>query len=158
MSLQTSAVLTESLPSSLAPLSGFVAKAFQDLTKEYDIILVDAAPLLISAETEYLARCADVTVMIAEAGKTSKRKLTRAARLLERLDVSGTAAVINKVRLARVEETVKHDLKEFEARVNEMNLRWRPHHTNTVISSNPFARPAEEPAPEEVVSFARNSD
>jgi len=158
MSLQTSAVLTESLPSSMAPLSGFVAKAFQDLTKEYDIILVDAAPLLISAETEYLARCADVTVMIAEAGKTSKRKLTRAARLLERLDVSGTAAVINKVRLARVEETVKHDLKEFEARVNEMNLRWRPHHTNTVISSNPFARPAEEPAPEEVVSFARNSD
>ena len=158
MSLQTSAVLTESLTSSMAPLSGFVAKAFQDLTKEYDIILVDAAPLLISAETEYLARCADVTVMIAEAGKTSKRKLTRAARLLERLDVSGTAAVINKVRLARVEETVKHDLKEFEARVNEMNLRWRPHHTNTVISSNPFARPAEEPAPEEVVSFARNSD
>ncbi len=147
----TATVLTESLPTSLA-LSGFVAKAFQDLTKEYDIILVDAAPLLISAETEYLARCADVTVMIAEAGKTSKRKLTRAARLLERLDVSGTAAVINKVRLARVEETIKHDLKEFESRVNEMNLRWRPHHS-TVVASNPFARAVEEPAREEVVSF-----
>lgn len=158
MQLQTSTVLTESLPSSLAPLSGFVAKAFQELTKEYDIILVDAAPLLISAETEYLSRCADVTVIIAEAGKTSKRKLTRTARLLERLDVSGTAAVVNKVRLARVEETVKHDLEEFEARVNNMNLRWRPQHSNPAVTTTPFVHPAQEPVREEVISFARNSD
>jgi polysaccharide biosynthesis transport protein len=156
LKLQTATVMTDLLPSNISPLSGFVAKVFQDLTREYDIVLIDAAPLLISAETEYLARCADVTVLVTEAGKTSRRKVTRTARLLERLDVSGAAAVINKVRLMRVEENLKHDLKEFETRLNEMNLRWRPHRSATATApstAKPFSRNAEEMAAEEAVSF-----
>jgi Mrp family chromosome partitioning ATPase len=155
----SSTVVTDILPANAASLSGFVARAFQELTKEYDIVLVDAAPLLISAETEYLARCADVTIMVTEAGKTSRRKVSRTARLLERLDVQGAAAVINKVRLVRVEENLKYDLKEFEARENEMNLRWRPHRqAKPAGASNPFTRPAEEMAPEEAVSFSSEGD
>jgi Mrp family chromosome partitioning ATPase len=155
--LQTATVMTDLLPANAAPLSGFVAKVFQELTREYDIVLIDAAPLLISAETEYLARCADVTVLVAEAGKTSRRKVTRTARLLERLDVAGAAAVINKVRLLRIEENLKHDLKEFEARLNEMNLRWRPNRGATADAGRaaaPFGRATEDVASEETVSFS----
>jgi succinoglycan biosynthesis transport protein ExoP len=157
--LQSSTVMTDLLPAHMAPLSGFVAKAFQELTREYDIILIDAAPLLISAETEYLARCADVTILVTEAGKTSRRKVARTAQLLERLDVSGAAAVINKVQILRVEENVKHDLKDFEARLNEVNLRWRPNREFTPASTgagSPFSRNAEEPA--EAVSFSKDGD
>jgi Mrp family chromosome partitioning ATPase/capsular polysaccharide biosynthesis protein len=160
LTVQAAAVKTDILPSNPAPLAGFVAKAFQDLTREYDIVLVDAAPLLISAETEYLARCADVTILVAEAGKASRRKVTRAARLLEKLDISGAAAVINKVRLLRVEENLKHDLKEFEARLNEMNLRWRPIRPakGTPAPAAGFSRAEEEAVHAEAVSFTTDGD
>jgi uncharacterized protein involved in exopolysaccharide biosynthesis/Mrp family chromosome partitioning ATPase len=150
----TPVVMTDLLPINAAPLSGFVVKVFQDLTREYDIVLIDAAPILISAETEYLARCADVTVMVAEAGKTTRRQLSRTARLMEKLNVAGAAAVINKVRLLRIEDHLKHDLKEFEARVNVMNLRWRPQRPGAATPPvpGPFPSP-EDLAAAEAVSF-----
>jgi MinD-like ATPase involved in chromosome partitioning or flagellar assembly len=107
-----------------------MAKAFQELTNEYDIVLIDAAPLLTSAETEYLARFAHVTILVGESGRTKKAELKRSARLLERLNVNGVAVVINKVGLLRAEKTLKQDIDEFEARINKTNLRWQPkyHH------------------------------
>jgi succinoglycan biosynthesis transport protein ExoP len=160
--LQTATVMTDLLPqNSPAALSGFVVKAFQELSREYDIVLIDAAPVLISAETEYLSRCADVTVLVTEAGKTTRRKVTRAARLLERLDIGGAAAVINKVRLMRVEDNLKHDLKEFEDRQNEMNLRWRPNRQRKAApatSGSPFGRSDEQVTHEEAVSFSSDGD
>jgi succinoglycan biosynthesis transport protein ExoP len=70
-------------------MNGIVFESFQNMSSEYDIVLIDAAPILLSAETEYLARMADVTVLVIEAGKTKKAWLTRAARLLERLVSAG---------------------------------------------------------------------
>jgi Mrp family chromosome partitioning ATPase len=122
-----STVVTQPLSSTLTPLAtSFMAKAFQELTNEYDIVLIDAAPILASAETEYLARFADVTILVGESGRTKKGELKRAARLLERLNVSGVAVIINKVGLLRAEKSLKRDIDEFEARVNKMNLRWQP--------------------------------
>lgn len=120
-------MIPEAAAAPLAPLSGYVSKALQGLTNDYEIVLIDAAPLLISAETEYLARSADVTVLVVEAGRTVKSKVTRAARLLEKLNIDGAAAVINKVRMDRVEDTLRHEIEEFESRANRMNLRWKPH-------------------------------
>jgi Mrp family chromosome partitioning ATPase len=116
------------LPARVAPMNGIVFESFQNMSSEYDIVLIDAAPILLSAETEYLARMADVTILVAEAGKTKKAWLTRAARLLERLGASGAAAVVNKVHPARAEETLKHDLREFELRTDRVNLQewWKP--------------------------------
>jgi succinoglycan biosynthesis transport protein ExoP len=126
--LQTVKSGNQSLPSRIAPLNSFVFESFKALSAGYDIVLIDAAPIMISAETEYLARMADVTVLVSEAGKTKKAWLTRAARLLERLGVAGAAAVVNKVHPARAEEALKHDLREFELRSDRVNLQewWRP--------------------------------
>ena len=81
----------------LSVLAASSSRRFQAITSEYDIVLIDAAPVLLSAETEYLARMADVTILLSEAGKTKKAWLTRAARLLERLGVAGAASIVNKV-------------------------------------------------------------
>lgn len=118
----------QSLPARVPPGRGFVLENFQRMTADYDIILIDAAPILISAETEYLARMADVTILVSEAGKTKKAWLTRATRLLERLGVAGVAAVVNKVNPARIEEAMKDDLRQFELRSDQMNLQnwWKP--------------------------------
>ena len=109
-------------------MNGLVFERFQHLSADYDVVLIDAAPILISAESEYLARMADVTVLVSEAGKTKKAWLTRAARLLERLGISGAAAVVNKVHPARIEDALKHDLREFELRSDRVSLQewWKP--------------------------------
>lgn len=125
---RASAVVQQPLTAKLTPLSSFMDQAFKDLTNEYDIVLIDAAPLLISAETEYLSRFADVTVLVAEAGRTRKADLTRAARMLDRLRVTGIAAIVNKVSLLRAERSLKQDLRDFEARSSASEPRWNPRH------------------------------
>ncbi|HEY9126223.1 MAG TPA: hypothetical protein VIM62_03810, partial [Acidobacteriaceae bacterium] len=127
--IQSTAPLTRTqLSARIPPMNGFVYESFKALAAEYDIVLIDAAPLLLSAETEYLARMADVTVMVAEAGKTKKKWLNRTARLLERLSVAGAAAVINKVNPARLDEAAQQDLRDFELRSDRVNLQewWKP--------------------------------
>lgn len=149
---QVPGVSAQSLPSRIAPLSSFVSEAFQKLTNDYETVLIDAAPLLCSAETEYLARCVDVTVLVATAGKTTKARLSRAARLLERIDVSGVAAIINEVRLARVNSSTRTDVREFEARTDATNLRWKPKFTPSVVGGACFTEDAERAASEEPIA------
>jgi polysaccharide biosynthesis transport protein len=150
-------VVTQPINSKVTPLAtSFMAKAFQELTNEYDLVLIDAAPLLTSAETEYLARFADVTILVGESAKTTKAALKRSARLLERLNVGGVAVIINKVGLLRAEKTLKQDLTEFEARVNKMNLRWQPKYQRPGTSPfAPFITP--EPVNAEEVPAAREA-
>jgi polysaccharide biosynthesis transport protein len=133
----------QSPPARIASINGLVFESFQNLSSEYDIVLVDAAPILLSAETEYLARMADVTVLVSEAGKTKKAWLTRAARLLERLGVAGAAAVVNKVHPARAEEALKQDLREFELRSDRVNLQewWKPANKTVRASSGASGTP-----------------
>jgi Mrp family chromosome partitioning ATPase len=144
------------LPSRMPQMSGFVFERFQNMSAEYDIVLIDAAPLLLSAETEYLARMADVTVLVSEAGITKKAWLTRAARLLERLGVAGAAAIVNKVHPARVDDAMKHDLREYELRNDKVNLQdwWKT--DKKPAAANPM-KPAEPvKADEEDVMYARD--
>jgi hypothetical protein len=149
----------QSLPARIDPVHGFVFESFQKLTADYDIVLIDAAPILLSAETEYLARMADVTVLVSEAGKTKKAWLTRAARLLERLGVAGAAAIVNKVHPARAEDALKHDLREFELRSDRVNLQdwWKPGSKAGRASAppSPFS-PSKTPADEEDAVYARD--
>jgi len=86
--------------------------------------LIDATPILISAETEYLARFADVTILIAEASTTTKAQLTRAARLLERLQIPGMAVIINKIAYSRVNRATREDVNAFETRLVKGNVNW----------------------------------
>jgi uncharacterized protein involved in exopolysaccharide biosynthesis/Mrp family chromosome partitioning ATPase len=158
--LQTVKPGRQSLPTRVAPMNNFVFESFQAVSAGYDIVLIDAAPVLLSAETEYLARMADVTVLVAEAGKTRKAWLTRAARLLERLGVAGAAAVVNKVHPARAEEALKHDLREFELRTDRVNLQewWKPGKKaarTTAAPSQPFDD-GKGHADEEDVMYARD--
>jgi succinoglycan biosynthesis transport protein ExoP len=151
--LQSAAVLAQPISPQLAPLNSFMDQAFKDLTNEYDLVLIDATPLLISAETEYLARFADVTVLISEAGKTRKAQLLRASRVLERLRARGIAAVINKVNLMRAPKAMRDDLEQFETHVNRMNLRWRPAGQTADISTPDFVG-ADKSAASENASYA----
>jgi Mrp family chromosome partitioning ATPase len=116
-------VIAQPFKPKLTPLTNLMDQAFKDLTIEYDMVLIDAAPILISAETEYLARFADVTILVTEAAKTTKSHLVRTARLLERLQVPGMAVVLNKIPYKRVNRATRDDISAFEARV-EQSVKW----------------------------------
>jgi Mrp family chromosome partitioning ATPase len=124
--MQSPSVVTESLAPKLPHMTGFMDQAFKDVTNQYDIVLIDATPITISAETEYLSRLADVTILVSEAGRTTGPQLLRCARLLERLQVNGIAAIINKVSLDRAGKNIQEDVGLFEARANKENLAWKP--------------------------------
>lgn len=122
----STAVIAQPFSPRLTPLTNLMDQAFKDLTIEYDIVLIDATPILISAETEYLSRFADVTILIAEAGMTTRAQLVRTARLLERLQIPGMAVVLNKIPYCRVNHATREDVSAFEARVEKANLKWNP--------------------------------
>jgi Mrp family chromosome partitioning ATPase len=63
----------------------------------YSMVLVDLAPVALSADAEVVARSADVVVLIGEAGRVTKKELRSAATLVERLRPAGLAAVLNRV-------------------------------------------------------------
>lgn len=91
-----------------------VARALNQAGQQYDVVLIDANPLLISANTEYLARVSDATVLVVRSSSTTRQELTRSARLLERLEVAGVAVVLNKVGRERADAALRRDLVEYE--------------------------------------------
>jgi len=95
------------------PAPNTVARALHHAGEQYDVVLIDANPLPISAHTEYLARLSDATVIVVESSTTTKQELDRAARLLERLEVAGVAVVLNKINLGRTDSALKKELRTY---------------------------------------------
>jgi Mrp family chromosome partitioning ATPase len=91
-----------------------VARALENAGEQYDVVLIDADPLPISANTEYLARVVDATVLVVKTNKTTRQELERAARLLERLEVAGVAVVLNKIGMERADGGMKREFQRYE--------------------------------------------
>jgi succinoglycan biosynthesis transport protein ExoP len=97
-----------------APPANSAEQALQQASVGYDVVLIDSDPMAISANTEYLARVVDATVLVVKAGTSTRQELHRAARLLERLQVSGVAVVLNKIQLGRADRDLRKELRGCE--------------------------------------------
>ena len=97
-----------------APPARSAEQALRQASVGYDVVLIDSDPMPTSANTEYLARVVDATVLVVKAGTTTKQELHRAARLLERLQVAGVAVVLNKVQLDRADRDLRRELRGFK--------------------------------------------
>ena len=78
------------------------------------LVLTDTAPLLISAETEYLARFVDCAIVVAESGVTTRAQLLAAVDTLQRLNVAAMGFVLNRVKLAMADPAFRHSVREIE--------------------------------------------
>lgn len=96
--------------------ASFVVENLERLKQNVDLLFIEALPILSSAEAEFAARLADVTVLIAESGKTTRGELTNSLTLARRLNVPGVAAVLNNVDL-------RHADDEFIAIVRNVGIR-----------------------------------
>ena len=83
-------------------------------TQREGLVLTDTAPLLISAETEYLARFVDCAIVVAESGVTTRAQLLAAVTTLQRLDVAAMGFVLNRVKLSKADPAFRHSVQEIE--------------------------------------------
>lgn len=125
---------------------GIAPSKLERLKSAFDIVLVDAAPLLFSAGTEYAARCADVTLLVIESGKSTGGEVEASLKLLSRLNVRGIALVLQDLSLAQADGAFQASICAAERR----NL--------TALEGRGFMSQREvitaEPDPEETTELA----
>lgn len=92
---------------------GTVLDATTEFSDDADAVLLEGAPLLLSAESEYLARMADATVLVAVAGETRRHDLLRAVRLLERIRAGSVAVVVAESDLKHADHAYKVDAQAY---------------------------------------------
>ena len=112
-------------------------------TQEGSLVLTDTAPLVVSAETEYLARHVDFAIVVVASGVTTRAQLREVATTLQRLDVAAVGFVLNRIGLKKADPAFRLSVRAIE---DHLNTQRKPHKTRTVRSQPfPEERFAEEP-------------
>ena len=118
----------------------FVAQVLAENESNYDVVLVDGGPLLISADTEYLARVADGTIIVAQSGRTTRKQLERAASLLERLHVPGVAVALNRVDPSHADAALRQDVLDFQQQLKKQRgTALTKQYTRRIPQERPYA-------------------
>ena len=125
---------------------GFATATLERMKSEHDLVLLEARPLLLSAETEYAICSTDAVVMVAESGVTTGVQLKEAAALLHRLGARGVAVVMQDVRLAYAEPHFRIAVSELQK--NSEVLQWRRVRPAGVRDSRIAARESKSLEPE----------
>lgn len=74
------------------------AEVLDALQTNSDIVLVDSPPVLPVADATVLSHLVDATVVVARAGKTSRRSLHRAVEVLQQVDAPLVGTVLNGMK------------------------------------------------------------
>jgi polysaccharide biosynthesis transport protein len=104
------------------PPPNWVEQTLNRAAMEYDVVLIDAQPMPVSAQTEYLARLADATVLVVKSRGTTRQDLECTARVLERLEVAGVAVILNKIAVDRADGALKNALRSYEKSFTEPSV------------------------------------
>ena len=86
---------------------------------EHGLVLIGSQALLNCAQTEYVARCADATILVIECGVTTRQELYSAAELLQRLNVTGVGAVLEELQLRYAQADFREAIEALDRRQSE---------------------------------------
>lgn len=78
---------------------GKLNSVIEELQQQYDVVLIDAPPILLSADAELISEINAGVLLVIEAKHIIPGELKRAAHLLERLEPPVVAAVLNHVEV-----------------------------------------------------------
>jgi capsular polysaccharide biosynthesis protein/Mrp family chromosome partitioning ATPase len=65
--------------------------------QDESLVFTDAAPLVVSAETECMLRYVDCAIVVIESGVTTRAQLRAVAAILQRLDAAAVGFVLNRI-------------------------------------------------------------
>jgi polysaccharide biosynthesis transport protein len=97
------------------PVGARVGSLLNDLRREYDVVLIDTPPLRLSADTEFLASISDITLVVVEAGKATRRELVQGTALLGQIGTPSIGVIMSRVRMRRAGSALKRDFKHFSS-------------------------------------------
>jgi uncharacterized protein involved in exopolysaccharide biosynthesis len=98
---------------------GFVAANMARMKSEHGLVLIESQALLNCAQTEYVARCADATILTVQCGVTTRQELFEAAELLHRLNVTGIGAVLEELQLRFADTAFRKAIDSLNRRQSE---------------------------------------
>jgi tyrosine-protein kinase Etk/Wzc len=96
-------ITTGVLPPNPAELvmSGAFAKLLESLSVDYDLVIIDTAPVLVAADTLSVAMHVGTLLLVARAGQTQLGELHECARRLAHAGKSATGVLFNAIDLSR---------------------------------------------------------
>lgn len=83
------------LPPSDILETGALATLLEILSTEFDVVVLDSPPVLVTTDTLHLASLAASTVMVVSARRTDRRELERAVRTLASVNVEIAGTIVN---------------------------------------------------------------
>ena len=92
----------------------------QILKQDYDYIMIDAPPLMLSTDAKFISRLADVTVLLVMAEQVGEQELFRAVKTLDHIGVQVISVVLNRARLKRG-KYYKSSMKKYHQLVEVKN-------------------------------------
>jgi polysaccharide biosynthesis transport protein len=97
------------------PEHGRLKEVLDHLHDRYDICLIDAPPILLSADAEALARVGDACLLIVEAEGITIKEMVRAAGTLERIESAPVAIIVNQVRIFKSSGYFADMVEEYDS-------------------------------------------
>jgi uncharacterized protein involved in exopolysaccharide biosynthesis len=97
------------------------------------VVITDTAPLLVSGETEYLARFVDSAIVVIQSGVTTKAQLREVAQTLQRLEVSSVGFILNRISLKNANPAFLQSVRAVDSHLRSQ--------------ARPLDPPAERPVP-----------
>jgi succinoglycan biosynthesis transport protein ExoP len=73
--------------------------ALQKLAETYAFVILDAAPVLLSADVEFFAGISDITLLLIAAQETQPGEIKRAVQLLERVDPKAISFIVTRLQM-----------------------------------------------------------
>ena len=116
--------------------------AAESASQKECLVITDAAPLALSAESEYLARHVDCAIVVIESGVTTRAQLRTTSGILQRLDVGTVGFVLNRVGLKKADPAFRRSVQETEKHLAAQSKVTTRH---TVRSRSVVAEPVAEP-------------
>ena len=103
-------------------------RASDESAQREHLVLTDTAPLMISAEAEYLARFADCVIVVLQSGITTRHQLCAIANTLQRINVPTVGFVLSRVSLAKADAAFRQTVHDMESRlrIQGRSLSQRP--------------------------------
>lgn len=91
------------------------------MAREYDVVLLDAAPLISTDASSHLADLAGTTFLVARQGVTGLGELREATRRLERIGITVRGVVVNGLKLRPGHRSYGYGRYRYAADSYEMN-------------------------------------
>ena len=74
-------------------------KILEKISETYSVVILDAAPILYSADTEFFVSISDITLLLIAANQVKPGEIKRAVRLLERIDPKAIGFVVTRLEI-----------------------------------------------------------